>query len=102
MFWGHLVSFLLLLLFGKHLAQHTLCDTKNCGRELSTQFRHSCGCLLNINLGGSVVTWVKALALSLLWLEALLWCGFTLLWPGNFCMSGVWPKKKWRITSGRV
>ena len=33
------------------------------------------------------------MALSLLWLRSLLWHGFN-LWPKNFCMPRVQPKKK--------
>lgn len=40
-----------------------------------------------------VVQWVKDLALSLLWLLILLWCGFN-TWLRNFCMVQVQPKKK--------
>ena len=36
---------------------------------------------------------VNDLALSLQWLESLLWCSFD-PWPGNFHMLWVWPKKK--------
>lgn len=35
---------------------------------------------------------VKDLALSLLWLEWLLWQGFN-PWPRNFCTPQVWSKK---------
>ena len=35
---------------------------------------------------------VKDLALSLLWLGALLWFGFR-PWLWNFCKPWVWPKK---------
>ena len=37
--------------------------------------------------------WVKALALSLLWLWLLLWLGFD-PWPGKFCMLQVQPEKE--------
>ena len=37
--------------------------------------------------------WVKDLALSLFWLELLLWCWFG-SWLGNFHMLWVWQKKK--------
>ena len=40
-----------------------------------------------------VVQWVKDLALSLVWLELLLWREFN-SWPGNFSMTRVHPKKK--------
>ena len=40
-----------------------------------------------------VVQWVKDLALSLVWLELLLWREFD-SWPGNFPMTRVHPKKK--------
>ena len=36
---------------------------------------------------------VKDLALSLLWLRSLLWCGFS-PWPWNLSMPQVQPKKK--------
>ena len=36
---------------------------------------------------------VKDLVLSLLWLWLQLWHGFN-LWPGNFCMSQVYPPQK--------
>ena len=36
---------------------------------------------------------VKGPASSLLWLGLLLELGID-LWPGNFCVPGVWPKKK--------
>ena len=35
---------------------------------------------------------VKDLALSLMWLWLLLWCGFD-PWPGNFHVLWAWPKK---------
>ena len=35
---------------------------------------------------------IEDLALSLLWLRALLWHGFH-PWPGNFCRLQAWPKK---------
>ena len=37
--------------------------------------------------------WVKDPALSLLWLELLLWYGFS-PWPGSFYAPQTWPKKK--------
>ena len=37
--------------------------------------------------------WVKDLALSLLWLGSRLWGRFG-LWPRNFHMPWVWPKKR--------
>ena len=37
--------------------------------------------------------WVKDLALSLLWLQSLLWHRFD-PWPGNFHMPLAWPGKK--------
>ena len=40
-----------------------------------------------------VAWWVKDLALSLLWLRSLLWCGFD-PWPGHFSMAQAQPKKK--------
>ena len=40
-----------------------------------------------------VAQWVKDLALSLLWLGSLMWCGFH-PWPGNFCTLWEQPKKK--------
>ena len=48
--------------------------------------------LNNVDLGSSpVAKQVKDLALSLLWLRALLWCGLD-PWPGNFCMLQARPK----------
>jgi len=38
-------------------------------------------------------SWFKDLALSLLWLWLLLWCGFD-PWPGTFHMPQVWPKER--------
>ena len=40
-----------------------------------------------------VARWVKVLALLLLWLGGLLWCLFD-LWPGNFSVLKVKPKKE--------
>ena len=45
--------------------------------------------------------WVKGLALSLLLLWLLLWCGFD-PWPRNFCMQQAWPngqmkENKWSL-----
>ena len=39
--------------------------------------------------------WLSGLRIwcSLLWLESLLWCGFS-SWPGNFHLPWVWLKKK--------
>ena len=44
-------------------------------------------------LSSLVAQKVKDLALSLLWLWLLLWCGFD-PWPGNFHMPQVWPKNQ--------
>ena len=47
--------------------------------------------------------WVKDLALSLLWLRSLLWCGFS-PWPGSFYMLQVQPERKTfqpRVVGGR-
>ena len=46
-----------------------------------------------IFLSSLVVQWVKDLALSLLWLQSLLWRGFY-PWPGNFRMLWVPPSPK--------
>ena len=40
--------------------------------------------------------WIEDLALSLLWLRSLLWCGFD-PWPRNYCMPQAWLKIKPRV-----
>ena len=45
--------------------------------------------------------WVKDLALSVLRLGPVLWCGFD-PWPGYFHMPGAWSKKKRSSRRGAV
>ena len=47
---------------------------------------------LNHTGNSLVAQWVKDPELSLWWLRSLLWHRFN-LWPRNFCMPWMWPKK---------